>query len=84
MKDLPDDLTEVGRGHSTKSSGREMLDHPERLFLDYLLHKQTSLSKAQTKKGSSSGCAPPEDSRASLDGLLVSRFAFILEILIRY
>ena len=84
MKDLPDDLTEVYIGHSTKSSGRGILDHTKRLYLDYLLRRQTSISKAQTKKLSSSGCAPPEDSRASLDGLLVSRFAFILETLIHY
>jgi len=84
MKDLPDDLTEVGRDHSTKSSGREILDHTDRFFLDYWHRRQTSLSKAQTKKRSSSGCAPPEDSRASLEGLLVSRFAFILETLIHY
>jgi len=61
-----------------------MLDHTEQHFLDYLLRRQTSISKAQTKKRSSSGCAPPEYSQASLDGLLVSRFVFILKTLIHY
>jgi len=42
------------------------------------------ISKTQIIWGSSSGCAPPEDSRASLDGLLVSRLAFILKTLTHY